>query len=215
MNFSPDSKFMHLCGRLAALCKINLLWLVCCLPLFTAGASTCAMLGALSAMKAEEECGSKVFFRHFRACFRRATVLWLAALFLGAMLVLDYRIVAYLDFPGRMAVIVVICFCLLALALVTEMLFPLIVHFPGTLRDTVINAVLLSFANLPKLLLITAMNALPALLVIVLPQVFVFFSCLLPVCGFSLIGLYDLNVTDKIFAALEARGKANGEEAPE
>ena len=82
-------------------------------------------------------------------------------------------------------------------------MFPLLVRYPATVKDTVVNALLLSIANLPKMLLVTAMNILPALLLIVLPQVFFFLSFLLPVCGFALIGLYDLTVTDKIFAKLE------------
>ena len=205
MNLSPDSKFMHLCGRFVSLVRINLLWLLCSLPLFTVGASTAAMVCALTAFRADEECGAKVFFKAFRAHFRQATVLWLLMVFLGCMLALDYRIVAGMDFPGRMAVIVAICFCALALILVSGLIFPLLVRFPGTLRDTVINAVLLSIAHLPKMLLVTAMNLLPVLLLVVLPQVFVLLSFLWPVCGFALIALYDLYVTDKIFAALEAR----------
>ena len=62
MNFSSDSKFMALCVRLVALCKINLLWLLCSLPVFTIGASTCAMLASLTAMRQEEDCGARVFF---------------------------------------------------------------------------------------------------------------------------------------------------------
>ncbi len=207
MNFSPDSKFMALCVKLVALCKINLLWLLCSLPLFTIGASTCAMLSVLTAMKEEEDCGARPFFRAFRQHFSKATVLWLLIVFLGLMLAVDYRLVAYMSFPGRMAVIVVICFCAFALVLVSGLIFPLLVRYPGTVRDTVINAVLLSIANLPKMLLVTAMNILPALLLIVLPQVFFFLSFLLPVCGFSLIGLYDLNVTDRIFVKLDKTGK--------
>ena len=90
------------------------------------------------------------------------------------------------------------------LVLVAGLMFPLLVRYPATVKDTVVNALLLSIANLPKMLLVTAMNILPALLLIVLPQVFFFLSFLLPVCGFALIGLYDLNVTDKIFAKLES-----------
>ena len=203
MNFSPDSKFMAVCAKLVQLTKINLLWLLCSLPLFTIGASTCAMLACLTAMQQEEDCGAKVFFRAFRLHFGRATALWLLTVFLGAMLALDYRIVAPLDFPGKMAVVVVICFCALALVLVSGLVFPLLVHYPQSVRDTVVNAVLLSVAHLPKMLLVTAMNLLPVLLLIVLPQVFFFFSFLLPICGISLIALYDLHVVNKIFAALE------------
>lgn len=203
MNFSPDSKFMALCLRLVALFKINLMWLVCCLPVFTAGAATCAMLACLTAMGQEEDCGAGVFFRALRQHFSKATVLWLLIVFLGAMLALDYRLVAYMTFPGRMAVIVLIFFCAFALVLVGGIIFPLLVRFPGSIRDTVVNAVLLSIANLPKMLLVTAMNILPALLLVVLPQVFFFLSFLLPICGFALIARYDLYVIDKILAPLE------------
>lgn len=203
MNFSPDSKFMAVCAKLVQLTKINLLWLLCSLPLFTIGASTCAMLACLTAMQQEEDCGAKVFFRFFKLHFKRATALWLLIVFLGAMLALDYYILAPLDFPGKMAVVVVICFCALALILVSGLVFPLLVRYPQSVRDTVVNAVLLSVAHLPKMLLVTAMNLLPILLLIVLPQVFFFFSFLLPICGISLIALYDLHVVNKIFAALE------------
>lgn len=205
MKLTPDSKFMRLCVRFVALFKINFLWLLCSLPLFTAGASTCAMLTCLTALREEEDCGAKVFFGAFRRYFGKATILWLLTVFAGLVLALDYRIVAYLDFPGRMAVIVLICFCLFTLILVAGLIFPLLVRYPGTVRDTVVNALLLAIANLPKMLLVTAMNLLPALLLVVLPQVFVLLSFLWPVCGFALIALYDLYVTDKIFAALEAR----------
>ena len=204
MKFTPDSKFMLLCSKFVNLAELNLLWLVCSLPLFTLGVSTCAMLSCLTAMKKEEPSGFKAFFHAFSQYFRQSTILWLLVVFLGLMLGLDYRIVAYMEFPGRMAVIGLICFCFLGLVLVSGLLFPLLVRYPGSLRDTVVNAVLLSLAHLPKMLLITGMNLLPVLLLLVLPQVFVFFSFLLPVCGISLIALYDLTVAEKIFSRLEA-----------
>lgn len=204
MKFTPDSKFMLLCGKFVSLFQINLLWLLCTLPVFTFGASTCAMLSCLSALKREEDAGARAFFRSFRQHFRQATLLWLLMAFLGVMLMLDYRIVAYMTFPGRMAVIGVICFFFLALVLVSGLIFPLLVRYPGSLRDTVVNAVLLSLSHLPKVLLITAMNLLPLLLLVTLPQVFVFFSFLWPICGFSLVAMYDLSVAERIFASLEA-----------
>ena len=204
MKLTPDSKFMQLCGKFVALFKINFLWLLCSVPLVTLGASTCAMLTALTALRREEDCGAKAFFGAFRRYFGKATVLWLLMAFAGAVLALDYRLVAYMDFPGRMAVIVLICFCILALVLVAGLIFPLLVRYPGTVRDTVVNAVLLSIAHLPKMLLVTAMNLLPLLLLVLLPRVVLFFGFLWPVCGFSLVALYDLKVIEKIFAILES-----------
>jgi len=200
MRFTPDSKFMILCTRLVELTKINLLWLLCCLPLFTAGAATTAMITCLYAFRAGEACGSRVFFAAFRSSFRKATALWLLILFFAAMLIADYVIVAYLAFPGRMAVIGLIFFLLFALILVTGIIFPLLSQFPGTIKETVVNAILLSLANLPKMLLVTSMNLLPILLAVVLPQVLLLFGFIWLICGFALMGWYDITVIEKIFA---------------
>ena len=62
MNSSPDSKFFVLCGKLVDLVKINLLWLLCCLPVVTSGAATTAMVTCLYAFREGSDCGGKVFF---------------------------------------------------------------------------------------------------------------------------------------------------------
>ena len=200
MNFSPDSKFFAFCTRLVELVKINLLWMLCCLPLLTVGAATTAMLTCVYAFKDGDDCGSKVFFRAFRTHFGKATILWLLIAFFGAMLALDYLIVVRLAFPGYMAAVVVILFLALSLVLVSGMIFPLLSQFPGKIKDMVINAILLCLGNLPKMLLVTAMNLLPILLFLILPQVFFFAGFLLILCGFSLMALYDITVIEKIFA---------------
>ncbi len=200
MKFTPDSKFFQLCVRLLELVKLNILWLLCCLPVFTAGAATTAMLSCLYARRAGDPCGARAFFRFFRQHFRRATLLWLGILFFAVMLAVDYYLVAYMVFPGRMAVIGIIFFAAFALMMVAAIAFPLVSQFPGSLKDTVVNAVLLSIANLPKLLLVTAMNLLPAALVILLPQVFLLTGFVWLLFGFSLIAMYDIQVLERIFA---------------
>lgn len=207
MKLTPDSKFMIFCGKLVELTRINLLWMLCCLPLFTIGASTTAMLTTLYAYRAGEPCGSRVFFRAFRSCFGKATVLWLLIAFFAAMLGLDYSIVAYLQFPGRMAVIGLLFFLAFALILFSGMIFPLLSQFPGRIKELVVNAILLSLAHLPKMLLVTAMNLLPVLLFLLLPQVFLLLGFVWLVCGFSLMALYDITVIEKIFAAFREEPK--------
>ena len=191
---------MHFCSRLVALTCINILWMLCCLPVFTIGASTTAMITALYAYRADEPCGVRVFFRAFRQSFGKATALWLLMLLLAVTLGLDYYLVANMEFAGRMAVIAVIFFLAFALVFFGGMIFPLVSQFPGTIKEMTINAVLLSLANLPKMLLVTAMNLLPLLLAVVLPQVLVLAGFLLLVCGFALMALYDINVIERIFA---------------
>ena len=200
MKLTPESKFMIFCGRLVELTAINLLWLVSSLPLVTIGASTTAMLSCLYAFRAGEPCGAKVFWNAFRRCFGRATVLWLVMAFLAAMLWLDYRLLAGLVFPGRMLAIALVCFAAFALVFFGGIIFPLLAQFPGSIRDMVINGVLLSLARLPTMLLVTGMNLLPLLVAVLLPRLFVFTGFLWVICGCALVGLYDITVMEKIFA---------------
>lgn len=208
MNFTPDSKFMIFCTRLVELTKINLLWLLCCLPVFTAGAATSAMITCLYAFRADEVCGSKAFFAAFRKSFKKATSLWLLMLLFGVMLVADYVIVAGLTFPGRMAVIVVLFFLAFALILFGGMIFPLVSQFPGSLKEMTVNAILLSMAHLPKMLLVTSMNLLPLLLALLLPRLMLLLGFVWLICGFALMALYDISVLEKIFAPFRANPEA-------
>ena len=129
----------------------------------------------------------------------KINLLWLL-LFFAAMLVVDYVIVAYMSFPGRMVVIGLIFFLLFALVLVSGLIFPLLSQFPGGIKETVVNAILLSLSHLPKMLLVTAMNLLPVLLAVVLPHVLLLFGFVWLICGFALMGWYDITVIEKIFA---------------
>lgn len=205
MRFDPDSRFFTFCARLVELVGINLLWLVCSVPIVTMGPATKAMLTCLYAWQAGERCGSGPFFRAFREGFGRSLGLWLGILFLGAMLGVDYCIVANLAFPGRMAVIGLICSVGFALILFTGMVFPLLSQFPMEVRDTAINAVLLSLANLPKMLLVTAVNLLPAVLAVLTPQLFVISGFFWLLCGIALIGLYDIKVLERVLAPFRNR----------
>lgn len=197
--FDPDSRFMSFCEKLVQYVLINFLWLLCSLPLFTAGAATRAMYASLEIIRREEVWHSKDFFAAFRRDFGTTTVLWVLMMVLGVSLTADYFIVAQLCFPGRMAVIGLVFFLLFALAFFSGMVFPMLSQFRCTLRESVINGVLLSLANLPKMLLVTAMNLLPAALWLTVPKLFWMLGFLWLTCGFSLIARYNLSILNKIF----------------
>ena len=86
--FSYESRFSQLLLKLCYACYLNLLWLVCSLPIFTMGAATTALYyTCLKVIRGEEGYVGAAFFRSFRENFKQATVLWLmmlgAGLFLG------------------------------------------------------------------------------------------------------------------------------------
>ena len=95
--FSYDSTFGQLFIKISYGCCLNILWLICCLPIFTIGASTTALY--YTSFKIAKDEGSFIttmFFRSFRQNFRQATVIWLimlvTGLILGADAILLYRL---------------------------------------------------------------------------------------------------------------------------
>ena len=88
--FSYDSAFSQHAMNLAASCWLNLLWMLCSLPVVTVGAATTALY-AVTLKLAEGEDGhlTRRFFRALRDNFRQATVLWLIVLGAGLFLAVD------------------------------------------------------------------------------------------------------------------------------
>ncbi len=88
--FSYESKFGQLFLKLSYSCCLNVLWLICCLPIFTIGASTTALY--YTSFKIAKNEGSYItvmFFRSFRQNFKQATLIWLIMLGTGLLLAAD------------------------------------------------------------------------------------------------------------------------------
>ena len=88
--FSYESKFTQLLLKLCKGCCLGFLWLICCIPVFTAGAATTGLYYACFKVIREEDNGiTRLFFKGFRDNFRQSTVLWLILLAVGALLGAD------------------------------------------------------------------------------------------------------------------------------
>lgn len=79
--FSYESKFMQLLLTLADYIILNVLYLVCCIPIFTIGAAQSGLYNALRILTDKENDSScvKAFFRGFSSGFKTITPVWLAA----------------------------------------------------------------------------------------------------------------------------------------
>lgn len=88
--FHAESGLMRGMGRIADLIILNLLTLLCCLPVATMGAALAALLSSVRDMVNDVGGGGTVrlYFRHFRQDFRQATKLFLPLLPLFALVAL-------------------------------------------------------------------------------------------------------------------------------
>ena len=164
--FSYESKFSQLVLKISYACCLNLLWFVCSLPIFTAGAATTALYYAsLKIIRDEESHVVAMFFRSFRENFRQATGIWLLLLGFGLFLAADIYILFYLraSSVGTMAVVwtlvlaAVIAVCI-AYVIVLIYVFPLLASVSNTSLAMLKNAFLIGTHYLFATILVFAVH---------------------------------------------------------
>lgn len=141
MSFlSYDSKFGQLFVKFFNSCYLNLIWLVCSIPIFTIGASTTALYYVTLKVARGEEASSvtRMFFRSFRENFRQATVLWLILLAIGLVLAGDGYILFHIRSASTGAA-AVFWTLLLAVLIVAAIAYTIVMFYIFPLTASVTN----------------------------------------------------------------------------
>jgi uncharacterized membrane protein YesL len=164
--FSYESRFSQILLKLCYACYLNLLWMLCSIPIVTIGASTTALYYAsLKIVRGEESYAGRMFFRSFKENFRQATQIWLILLGVGLFLGADGYILYHLrqSSTGTLAVIwTVILAVVIAAAvlyvIVLEYVFPLLASVSNTNRAMLKNSFLIGTHYLFATILVFAVH---------------------------------------------------------
>ncbi|KMZ52932.1 hypothetical protein HMPREF0980_02794 [Dorea sp. D27] len=135
--------------RIFDLIVLNMLWLVCSVPLVTIGASTTALYSVmLKIVAGEEGYIMKDFFKAFRVSFRQSTAMWLILLMAGTALGADIVMFQRASGPALagLAVFYIIAFFY---AIEVIFVFPLIAKFENSTGNMLKNAILIPASRLP------------------------------------------------------------------
>ena len=199
--FDLDSPVMRFLNRVADIVWLNILTIICCIPVITAGASLTALhYVALRMTRNEEGYITKDFFKSFKENFLQATVIWMVMLVLTAGLAADFYIMAFSSVEiGPVAQILVFAAAFLLL-FGGIYIFPFQARFENTIRNTVKNAYITSVMNFPKTMLILIMYG------VFLAAYSLFFFYLVPLlifCGISLPVFLACTFYTSIFKKLE------------
>lgn len=155
--FNYDNGLFRGMEKLGNLFFLNLLTIICCIPIFTIGTSFTALYYVCMKMTKDEETYiAKDFFRSFRQNFRQATIIWMIFLILGLMLVTDYRLVSLNRevFPAADVFIVLIMACGVIYTITLAYVFPVLAKFYNTVKQTIKNAVIMGIRHFPYTLAI-------------------------------------------------------------
>ncbi|SKB56405.1 Uncharacterized membrane protein YesL [Lachnospiraceae bacterium] len=197
--FNYDGPVVSFLNRLADLVILNLIFILCCIPVFTIGASLTALSTmTMKMVKKEEGYIARGFFTAFKRNFRQATVIWMILLILGSIFCADFWVLrAAVSATPVLPVIHGVLILLFVLFLMEFLyVFPVLAKFDNTIKNTMKNAILMSIRHLPWTLVLVVIAA----AAVVVSYIFLAYAipvlCLL---GFSVISLISAYVFTEIF----------------
>lgn len=204
--FSYDSKLMIMLNSLANTMFLNLLFLLCCIPVFTVGAATTALFRGCRAIAEDEPC-YRAYFHAFKTSFRRATLAWL--IWLAGMLVFIWCawVIWVNKLGGYRPALIVSALVLVFLMVVSNMTFLFYSRFECTLKQLLKNGLYMTLGHLFRAIFMGLAMWLPVLFFFLLPDVFVALSVAWVLIYFATIGNISVRMMKTPFARLaEAAG---------
>lgn len=198
--FRYNSPLMTFLSRLGDIMILNILYLVCCLPVITAGAASTALYSCvLNLDEPTEQPVFRRFFRAFCAGFGKSTALfaiWTAGMLL---VLLNGWFYLYLlrNLESWFRVLTLLPAVLILLT--SSYLFPLQAGFENSLPQLLKNAVSLTVVHLPATVVITLLNCIPGLLLYFKTDVFLYLWAVWTLFGFALIAYLNGYFLKKIF----------------
>lgn len=160
--FNLDNPVWNFMSKVADLIILNLLAIICSIPIVTIGASWTAMyFVAIRMVRKEESYIIKDFFRSFKENFKQATVIWLLALLAIGIFVGD--VVIYRMIPEQIPQALMIAVLVLAYLVLGTIIyaFPLLSRFHNTIKGTIKNAFLVSIVNVPYTIVFAILMVIP------------------------------------------------------
>ncbi|MBQ7776044.1 MAG: DUF624 domain-containing protein [Lachnospiraceae bacterium] len=215
--FDIDGPIMQVLTKIANLMILNFLTILCCIPIFTAGAALTALHYMCLKIIRNEDCYiCKGYFTAFKESFKQSTIVWLIVLLVVGVLAGDYYIMAKSDTDFNYWFKAILGAVAIFVAFTITMVFPVMAKFTNTTLQTIKNALALGILHFPKTILMIVLYAIPVLIAItsysLMPFVLMFgFSG--PAYGAAaLYNGYFKKLEEQIMERQAAEGKAVVEE---
>jgi len=153
--FSETSVLGRFLNWAADIVFLNILWLICSVPIVTIGASTTALYYSLMKRQRRDEGYVHTnFFHSFKENFKQSTIIWLILIVIGLIIGLDLRIGMYSTLPIGKVMIFTSALLLIPYVLILLYVFPVLAKFENNIATTMKNSLLMSVAHFGYTLLI-------------------------------------------------------------
>ena len=194
--FRPGSPIFQFLERVANLIILNVLFLICCIPVITIGpALTALYYVSMKMVRNEEESIIRDFFHAFRQNFRQGLLLFLLALAVSIFLGVDMYLLLYSSAVPNEYVKLLLCATgaiIVLFLMILSYTFPILARFHVTLTDCIKASIGVAFSHLPTTISIIAISFFPLLAVFLsVIQIMQIVLPILLVIGFALMAYFQ------------------------
>lgn len=215
--FNPDNRFFTFMGKVADIMLVNLLCMICCIPIITAGASITAMYYmTLKIARGEESYVTRGFFHSFRQNLKQATIIHVIMIVLAIVFGFDLYFSKMIQ-SGQPAfkflTYLFLCFFLIYF-MVFIYVYPILAKFDNTVKNTFKNALFMSIRHFPSTVLMLLIGILPWILFFYFPNTLPMILMFYALMGFGMLAYINSLFLVRIFAKYIPE-EENEEELPE
>ena len=187
--FNLDNGVMRFFSRVFDIVVLNLLFIICCIPVVTIGASLTAMYSiTLKMVRNEESHIIREFLKAFKQNFKQGTIVGIIAI-IG---------------DDKLKVLQVLCYIVIIWGYIMVLYaFPIIARFVHTTKEVFKNSFMISIVNFKWTILLILLNF-PFILMLVYSEVSMLLAfTIFIICGFAGLALIQSFIFRKIFEKYE------------
>ena len=175
--FNWDNKFMTAMSKASDAILLGILWIACCLPIVTVGASSAAFYYAYhKAVRQRRGYAWKEFFSAFKSNFKSAIIIWLIILGLYLVTGMDCYIL-YTSLETMDHALFLLLMIMIVIALITIWgiyVFPYLARFENTTKVIIKNSIAVMVMNKSWSLLLLVIFVAAAALFLLVPPAAIF-----------------------------------------
>lgn len=147
MSESPVIAFLN---KMTDLILLNLIYIVCCLPVVTIGAATTAMYYVcIISIRQGDGYVVKRFIKSFKENFKQATLIWIPRMALFGVVLMDLLFWLKIGTPFAKVMFVLSLVVAFFLLMVGMYIFPVLAKLEGDVKTTLKNAAVFAVGYLP------------------------------------------------------------------
>lgn len=206
-----ENPFTRTLSDIGDLIILNVLFIICCVPVITVGASIAASY-KVAVLLADRSCSSVIqsFFRAFKENFKSSSFVWLCSGIIICLMVVQYFFILSLDaglFRNVWSVLLLVF--LFSFAALLAYVFPLITRYDNSISQHIKNSALLSVAHFPRTVLMVSLSSLPFFLLLSKPAIFFYSLPFWILIGYAVIIRINTAILRPVILKLDQISEAN------